>query len=699
MSLPVDTPNTSSLLGSDCDITPDLQTEATSTTTSATKSKSRGRKQTSIVWEHSREPQNGEQVRENGIRAWYCKYCTDIPYRTFSTSSARNHLKTKHEVTIDRQERAIKATSDQLLDDIFRRSRISKSDQEEIEHKALKNAINTEVLRHALAILIVTEDLSLRIVESPSLHALLKAANPVLDREILSSHGAIVNHISTLFLSHKDTVMKMLQSAISTIHLSCDIWKSPNRLLFLGICAHFVDHGSTLRRLLIGLPRVYNHSSQEQLRVLLPYLKENGIFSKLGCIVSDNATVNDKLCDLLSTYLLDNEGIEWDAVFHRLRCNGHILNLAVKAFFFGKFGDEEDEDDIDELGNSENEDESAMEEVLDALQKLHNIAQHIRDSTSRYQEFIDIAGRLIPLDNITRWNSWYRMLAVALKLNSAIDTYTKRYLTSLQESYLTPRDWAELAEIRDFLEVFEEATLLTEGYQGLIDRVLPSMDAIARHYKNAQNRYARSNPALFKRVKASWIVFDKYYQKICSIPVYTAALILHPARRTQYIQKNWKKEWQEPGLTRVKELWEDCCLNDSSVLSSLHLREDECDIARPVNKLDQLLQSLEVVTKQPGEDEYAQFIAQKPISLQSSVLNWWLHDDQRQQWPKLSKMAIDIFSIPAMSDEPERVFSGARRTISWERARLGAEMIEKLECMKNWIRAGVSNIDVVDSDK
>ena len=31
--------------------------------------------------------------------------------------------------------------------------------------------------------------------------------------------------------------------------------------------------------------------------------------------------------------------------------------------------------------------------------------------------------------------------------------------------------------------------------------------------------------------------------------------------------------------------------------------------------------------------------------LQSSALNWWLHDDQRQQWPKLSQMAIDIFSI------------------------------------------------------
>jgi len=49
-------------------------------------------------------------------------------------------------------------------------------------------------------------------------------------------------------------------------------------------------------------------------------------------------------------------------------------------------------------------------------------------------------------------------------------------------------------------------------------------------------------------------------------------------------------------------------------------------------------------------------------------------------------MAIDLLSIPAMSNEPERVFSGARRTISWDRMQLGRENIEKIECLKSWMR-------------
>jgi hypothetical protein len=55
-------------------------------------------------------------------------------------------------------------------------------------------------------------------------------------------------------------------------------------------------------------------------------------------------------------------------------------------------------------------------------------------------------------------------------------------------------------------------------------------------------------------------------------------------------------------------------------------------------------------------------------------------------------MAIDILSIPAMSDEPERVFSGARRTVLWERGQLRTETIETIEtieCLKHWKKSGI----------
>ena len=52
-------------------------------------------------------------------------------------------------------------------------------------------------------------------------------------------------------------------------------------------------------------------------------------------------------------------------------------------------------------------------------------------------------------------------------------------------------------------------------------------------------------------------------------------------------------------------------------------------------------------------------------------------------------MAIDILFIPPISAKPERIFSGARRTISWQQMRLGPGNIEKTECLKSWIRIGL----------
>ncbi len=71
------------------------------------------------------------------------------------------------------------------------------------------------------------------------------------------------------------------------------------------------------------------------------------------------------------------------------------------------------------------------------------------------------------------------------------------------------------------------------------------------------------------------------------------------------------------------------------------------------------------------------------------AIEWWLRTGQRLRFPLLSKMAIDIFSIPPMSSEPERVFSGAKHTISDQRSSLKIQTIEVLECPKSWLRIGI----------
>ena len=63
-------------------------------------------------------------------------------------------------------------------------------------------------------------------------------------------------------------------------------------------------------------------------------LKDYGITQKLSAVISNNHTANDKLCCTISDWLLQEKGIEWNPVHQQIRCQGHILNLTVQAFFF-----------------------------------------------------------------------------------------------------------------------------------------------------------------------------------------------------------------------------------------------------------------------------------------------------------------------------------------------------------------------------
>ncbi|EED11944.1 conserved hypothetical protein [Talaromyces stipitatus ATCC 10500] len=312
------------------------------------------------------------------------------------------------------------------------------------------------------------------------------------------------------------------------------------------------------------------------------------------------------------------------------------------------------------------------------LGKLHNIMAHIRGSAGRTKEFKDLAGRLIPLDNRTRWNSWYYMLSVALQFDAALDSYTKRHLDTLEAEYLSPTDWEKLCTTSKFLSLFNRATLKTQGDQATIDNVLFVMDIIIKHFENALQVEYVSDKEFCARIQNGWDAFNKYYSKSDDSPLYAAALILHPARRIS---------WQKPALQKVKKLWEEYRNNAPYPMI---MRSYENDQPRDLDDFDRIAEDLDGFSRPASQDEFEDYNTESPRKICTSALTWWCQDEQQKRWPRLSYIAIDILSIPAMSDEPERVFSGARHTISWERAQLSAENIERIECLKHWAKTGIA---------
>jgi hypothetical protein len=234
---------------------------------------------------------------------------------------------------------------------------------------------------------------------------------------------------------------------------------------------------------------VAGHSGDDQFDVLLPLLQDYDIVRKLGAIVGDNSGTNDTLCRAIEAYLKREEGdLQWSAKQWRVRCMGHVINLTVQGFLFHNSISPEELESYDEL---EERDLRDIEEVkqkfrlLGPLGQLHNIIVDIRSSTNRTAEFLALATRMVPLDNRTRWNSWYNSLVVANKLAAAIDTYTKDHWTDLKDDFITPGDWTKLRMIEEFLEPFYTATLRLEGHKATLENVLFTMDVIIKYFKDS----------------------------------------------------------------------------------------------------------------------------------------------------------------------------------------------------------------------
>lgn len=200
------------------------------------------------------------------------------------------------------------------------------------------------------------------------------------------------------------------------------------------------------------------------------------------------------------------------------------------------------------------------------------------------------------------------------------------------------------------------------------------------------------DPRMIRAIEMGWFVLDKYYNMTGEAPIYAAALLLDPSRRAAYIRKNWPDAWIEPAIEGANKFWEE---NFKTVLVP-----DDPPIflampppAKPSKKrgteLDLLMKGMEVITADlQNEDDFKAFIELPPFRIDCSPLEWWSRPEQKSRYPRLYCMAMTILSIPAESSEPERVFSGSRRTCSWDRLSLSCLNIERIESIGSWIKEG-----------
>lgn len=194
---------------------------------------------------------------------------------------------------------------------------------------------------------------------------------------------------------------------------------------------------------------------------------------------------------------------------------------------------------------------------------------------------------------------------------------------------------------------------------------------------------------MIRSIEMGWFVLDKYYKMTDHVPVYAAAILLDPSSRGAYLKRNWPAEWYEPAIDAANTFWlNEFKYNTSSVESTTPkpMPPPPKQHGAVLDRIFKQLKGLGEVTS--SIDDLRAFANDAAVQIDCSPLEWWCRPEQRQRYPRLSHIAISILSIPAELSEPERTFSGARRTCSWDRSRLTCFNIEKIECIGSWFREG-----------
>ena len=380
---------------------------------------------------------------------------------------------------------------------------------------------------------------------------------------------------------------------------------------------------------------------------------------------------------LITLLVLDNQyQISYDPDYHRLRCNGHIINLTAQSFLF--------QTENEALSNENNTSTFAPPTATEMEQwrqkgplgKLHNIVVYIQRSPQRIAQFQELSGgRNLSRDNSTRWNSWYKMINTAIQLKNAVGLFCMQHQND-QLDLLSSDEWQDLEKLQSFLLFFYDATLSTESRGATVDRVLPTMDFLLEQFEEGKNQY-KDDIFMGPCCNSGWAKLEKYYSLTERSPVYIAALVLCPQNKWDYIDSNWPAEWVLTAKIQMQEFWQ---TEYKSTAITIPVPEA---MAPPQNTFRQWQKKRERSVL--DIDEYVKYLQAPVLPTVSDARAWWLEPTQQKTYPALSIMALDMLSIPAMSAEPERLFSSAKITITDRRNKLGIKSIQAIECCKSWL--------------
>jgi len=246
-------------------------------------------------------------TNDDGVEVWPCKYCAEKGIKkefmvSAGTKNIEKHLENKHSIHENSpMEKRLQAQQQSIRDAIssaeFNTTKKRKLAEEIPNEKPLDGA----TLEALYVQWIAADDQALHLSECPEFRAFLTYLNCNINAHLLNAHSTCGLWVLNQYEIEKDRIQLRLHSSCFKIHISLDIWTSPNCLPILGIVAHYISEDNKLESAVLAMREIQGpHEGENIAPIVEEVLREWGIVSKLGYMQMDNASNNDTMMRALS---------------------------------------------------------------------------------------------------------------------------------------------------------------------------------------------------------------------------------------------------------------------------------------------------------------------------------------------------------------------------------------------------------------
>ncbi|KAM5529114.1 transposase-like protein [Fusarium oxysporum f. sp. phaseoli] len=452
---------------------------------------------------------------------------------------------------------------------------------------------------------IIDSNLPFSTFESTYLQELFRQLDSDLYAQIPWGRTSAKKELEDILSLKKAAVREELDEAVTQIHISFDLWTSPNRLAFISIFGHFIDRSNSHQSRLLAFRRQIGSHAGENIAYTrveedLEHWRAKGPVGKLHNIVKfiraspqrteafkAHAREQEegdiyKLAEESTAELevIQNNATRWNSTYMMIE-RALIKQSELNSFIQGLGLEADASKRVPAADILTSDDWKVLREVSHILEPIYNMTMRTQGwgtSGGHGRLWEVMTGMEYILEHLEDWRLLYedetanhateeRHRAQGEELESVADTKSMSARPSvvgqtrerpLRQSRLPSRlQGFEITPLHHRRETVLSACpstspLFNEGALPVHSRGDYLQDD-ARSVSNIASMEGQERASIRASINAAWIKLNEYYTLLGRSPLFAASIVLNPDLGLRWLETNWTSPEQLQWLRDAKD--------------------------------------------------------------------------------------------------------------------------------------------------